>query len=138
MNGKNATTTMIMTSKWRLKTIDLVRWSHGALDIETLHILPFLLQQRHHEVHGHIHIGDNLIFGHSNIGDGCAHTHWTILLNTKVELDSGRNLVHLKYGDGDGVAWKEMALMQSDRHDLKMVMEMAKVTRCGDGDGRVK
>ena len=59
--------------------------SHGGLDVETLDILPVLLQQGDQEVHGQVNVLDQLLLGHANIANGNAQTQHLLHL----ELDGG-------------------------------------------------
>ena len=59
--------------------------SHGGLDVETLHVLPVLLQQRHEEVHGQVDVLDELLLTHLHVAHGDAETEDLLHL----ELDGG-------------------------------------------------
>ena len=59
--------------------------AHGGLDVETLHVLPVLLQQRHQEVHGQVDILHELLLAHLHIAHGDAETENLLHL----ELDGG-------------------------------------------------
>merc|ERR1719166_598896 len=59
--------------------------SHGGLDVQTLDVLPVLLQQRHQEVHGQVNVLDQFLFSHANIAD--SDTQAENLLH--LELDGG-------------------------------------------------
>ena len=59
--------------------------SHGGLDVQTLDVLPVLLEQRHQEVHGQVNVLDQFLFSHANIADS----------NTQAE-----NLLHLELDGG--------------------------------------
>ena len=67
--------------------------AHGGLDVETLHVLPVLLQQRHEEVHGKVDVLDELLLGHLHVPDGDAEAQHLLHL----ELDGG-----LQVGDLSG------------------------------------
>ena len=59
--------------------------SHGGLDVETLDILPVLLQQGDQEVHGQVNVLDQFLLGHANITNGNTQTQHLLHL----ELDGG-------------------------------------------------
>ena len=59
--------------------------SHGGLDVQTLDVLPVLLQQRHQEVHGQVNVLDQFLFSHANVAD--SDTQAENLLH--LELDGG-------------------------------------------------
>ena len=59
--------------------------AHGGLDVETLHVLPVLLQQRHEEVHGEVDVLDELLLRHLHVPDGDAEAQHLLHL----ELDGG-------------------------------------------------
>ena len=59
--------------------------AHGGLDVETLHVLPVLLQQRHQEVHGQVDVLDELLLPHLHIAHGDAEAENLLHL----ELDGG-------------------------------------------------
>ena len=46
--------------------------SHGGLDVEALHVLPVLLQQRHEEIHGQVDVLDELFLPHLHVAHGDA------------------------------------------------------------------
>ena len=59
--------------------------THGGLDVETLHVLPVLLQQRHQEVHGQVDVLDELLLTHLHVAHGDAEAENLLHL----ELDGG-------------------------------------------------
>ena len=59
--------------------------AHSGLDVETLHVLPVLLQQRHEEVHGQVDVLDELLLTHLHIAHGDAEAENLLHL----ELDGG-------------------------------------------------
>ena len=65
--------------------------AHGGLDVETLHVLPVLLQQRHEEVHGEVDVLDELLLRHLHVPDGDAETQHLLHL----ELDGGLEVQNL-------------------------------------------
>ena len=65
--------------------------AHGGLDVETLHVLPVLLQQRHEEVHGEVDVLDELLLRHLHVPDGDAEAEYLLHL----ELDGGLEVKHL-------------------------------------------
>jgi hypothetical protein len=69
--------------------------SHGALQVQSLNVLPFLLQQGNHVVDGGHGVEFNLSRSHRHVGNGSAHTHWSSGLNLQVELNGGRSLLDL-------------------------------------------
>jgi hypothetical protein len=40
------------------QSVEPLNGAHGGLDVEGAHVLPMLLQQRHQEVHGQMHVLD--------------------------------------------------------------------------------
>ena len=65
--------------------------SHGGLDVQTLDVLPVLLEQRHQEVHGQVNVLDQFLFSHANIAD--SDTQAENLLH--LELDGGLQIQSL-------------------------------------------
>ena len=65
--------------------------SHGGLDVEALHVLPVLLQQRHEEVHGQVDVLDELLLPHLHVAHGDAEAQNLLHL----ELDGGLEVQHL-------------------------------------------
>merc|ERR1712027_31976 len=59
--------------------------SHGRLNVETLDVLPVLLQQGDKEVHGQVNVLDQILLGHTNIANSHAETQNLLHL----ELDGG-------------------------------------------------
>ena len=59
--------------------------AHGGLDVETLHVLPVLLEQRHQEVHGQADVLHQLVLGHLNVAHGDIQAENLLHL----ELDGG-------------------------------------------------
>ena len=53
--------------------------------MQTLDILPVLLQQRHQEVHGQVNVLDQLLLSHADIADSNTQTQHLLHL----ELDGG-------------------------------------------------
>ena len=60
-------------------------FAHSGLDVEALHVLPVLLQQRHEEVHGQVDVLDELLLTHLHVAHGDAETENLLHL----ELDGG-------------------------------------------------
>ena len=60
--------------------------------METLHILPVLLQQRHEEVHGQVDVLDELLLTHLHVAHGDAEAQNLLHL----ELDGGLQVEHLR------------------------------------------
>jgi len=88
--------------------VDLERRAHGGLDVQDLHVLPVLLEQRHQEVDSELDVEDNLGLGHLNVGDGEGHAHdllhleldgslggINLLLQVVVLVEDGRKLAGL-------------------------------------------
>ena len=46
-----------------------LRFAHGGLDVQTLDVLPVLLQQRHEEVHGEADVLHQLLLRHVHVAD---------------------------------------------------------------------
>ena len=65
--------------------------AHGGLDVEALHVLPVLLQQRHEEVHGQVDVLDELLLPHLHVAHGDAEAQNLLHL----ELDSGLEVQRL-------------------------------------------
>ena len=65
--------------------------AHGGLDVETLDVLPVLLQQRHEEVHGEVDVLDELLLRHLHVPDGDAEAEHLLHL----ELDGGLEVQNL-------------------------------------------
>ena len=65
--------------------------AHGGLDVETLHVLPVLLQQRHEEVHGEVDVLDELLLRHLNVSNSNIQAQNLLHL----ELDGGLEVEHL-------------------------------------------
>ena len=59
--------------------------AHGGLDVEALHVLPVLLQQRDEEVHGQVDVLDELLLTHLHVPHGDAEAENLLHL----ELDGG-------------------------------------------------
>ena len=64
--------------------------SHGGLDVEALHVLPGLLQQRHEEVHGQMDVLDELLLPHLHVshGDAEAQNLLHLELDCRLEVQS--------------------------------------------------
>ena len=75
-------------SHFSVQPLDL---SHGGLDVETLHVLPVLLQQRHQEVHRQVDILDELLLPHLHVAHGDAEAKNLLHL----ELDGGLEVQRL-------------------------------------------
>ena len=68
-----------------------LRFAHGGLDVQTLDVLPVLLQQRHEEVHGEVDVLDELLLRHLHVPNGDAEAQHLLHL----ELDGGLEVEHL-------------------------------------------
>ena len=66
-------------------------FAHGGLDVEALHVLPVLLQQRHQEVHGQVDILHELLLAHLHVTHGDAEAENLLHL----ELDGGLEVQRL-------------------------------------------
>ena len=66
-------------------------WAHGRLQVKRLDILPMLLQQRHQEIHGQMHVLDQLILSHTNVANRDSQTQNLLHL----ELDGRLQIIHL-------------------------------------------
>ena len=65
-------------------------FAHGGLDVETLDILPVLLEQRHEEVHGQTDVLHQLVIRHLNVAHGNVQAEDLLHL----ELDGGLEDIH--------------------------------------------
>ena len=72
-------------------SVQSLDWAHGGLDVETLHVLPVLLQQRHEEVHGEVDVLGELLLRHLHVPDGDAEAEHLLHL----ELDGRLEVQHL-------------------------------------------
>ena len=79
----------MIISHFSVQPLDL---SHGGLDVETLHVLPVLLQQRHQEVHRQVNILDELLLTHLHVTHSDAEAENLLHL----ELDGGLQVEHLR------------------------------------------
>ena len=61
--------------------------AHGALEMEPLHVVPVLLEQRDKEVDGHEGILPELIGVHAHIADGHAHAKHLLQLELHLTPD---------------------------------------------------
>ena len=78
--------------------------AHGGLDVETLHVLPVLLQQRHKEVHGEVDVLDELLLRHLHVPDGDAEAEHLLHLelNGGLEVeDLGVQVVRMGHQRGE-------------------------------------
>lgn len=96
--------------------------AHRRLDVERLHVLPVLLEQRHEEV------------------DACggSHQHSPMRTNgTRTQHDVGKDLVvgHLDVADGDTQAKNLLKLELDRRADLSDLV--GEVLSVGDGRGEL-
>ncbi len=60
-------------------------FAHSGLDVEALHVLPVLLEQRHQEVHGQADVLHQLVLGHLDVAHGDVQAEDLLHL----ELDGG-------------------------------------------------
>ena len=72
----------MIISHYSVQPLDL---AHGGLDVQALHVLPVLLQQRHQEVHRQVDILDELLLPHLHVAHGDAEAENLLHL----ELDGG-------------------------------------------------
>ena len=91
--------------------VEPLRFAHGGLDVQTLDVLPVLLQQRHEEVHGEADVLHQLLLRHVHVADLrhhiCANADCYFLFpfpthrNAEtqhllhLELDGGLHVIHL-------------------------------------------
>lgn len=54
--------------------VEALGFPHGALDVQSSHILPVLLQQGHQEVDGQVDVVDELILCHLHVTDSHSQT----------------------------------------------------------------
>jgi len=73
--------------------IDSMRFSHGALDVKRLDVLPILLEQRDKEVDSHGDVGDKLVLTVFDVSDSNTKTQHFLQL----ELHSASNGRHLGF-----------------------------------------
>merc|ERR1719188_2229510 len=52
----------VLTSRIQCILVKSLDWTHGGLDVETLDVLPVLLQQGDQEVHGQVNVLDQFFF----------------------------------------------------------------------------
>jgi len=71
--------------------VEPLRFAHGGLDVQTLDVLPVLLQQRHEEVHGEADVLHQLLLRHVHVADRNTETQHLLHL----ELDGGLHVIHL-------------------------------------------
>ena len=71
-------------------SVEPLDWAHGGLDVEALHVLPVLLQQRHEEVHGQMDVLDELLLPHLHVshGDAEAQNLLHLELDCRLEVQS--------------------------------------------------
>lgn len=88
--------------------VDLERRAHGGLDVQDLHVLPVLLEERHQEVDSKLDVEDDLVLGHLDVSNGEGHAHdllhleldgslggIDLLLQVVVLVEHGRELARL-------------------------------------------
>jgi hypothetical protein len=75
--------------------VNLLGRAHGGLDVEDLDVLPVLLQQRHQEVDGELHIKDDLSGVHGHVSDGDGHAHDLLHLELDGSLLGINLLLHV-------------------------------------------
>merc|ERR1719188_2431010 len=81
----------VLTSRIQCILVKSLDWTHGGLDVETLDILPVLLQQGNQEVHGQVDVLDKFFLGHSNVAN--SNTEAQDFLH--LELDGGLQIQSL-------------------------------------------
>jgi len=74
-----------------MNLVETLSGAHGALDVESAHVLPVLLEQRHQKVDGQVDVGRELFQLHADVADG--HGQAQSLLH--LELDGALQLLHL-------------------------------------------
>ena len=94
--------------------------SHGGLDVETLHVLPVLLQQRHEEVHGQVDVLDELLLTHLHVAHGDAEAENLLHLELDGRLEvQGLLLQVVVMGDEGG----ELASLERKKFICKKVLK---------------
>lgn len=80
---------------------DALGLAHGGLEVDSLDVLPVLLEEGHEEVDGNVDVGEELLLGHLDVADGDAEAKGLL----ELELDGGLDLVdllsHLVLGSDD-------------------------------------
>lgn len=101
--------------------IDALRGSHSALDVESTHVLPILLQQRHKEVDGQNNVAGELLLCHFHM----AYSHIQAQHLLHLELDGGFNLLNLgHHGLPMGQSRRELAsLVQARSQDTRNLLD---------------
>jgi len=66
-------------------------FAHGLLDVESLHVLPILLEQGDEEVNGHGDVDDDLVLSQTEMADGNSEAEHLL----ELELDSALDGVDL-------------------------------------------
>ncbi|GBE59374.1 short-chain dehydrogenase, putative [Babesia ovata] len=74
-----------------VSAVDLLRLTHGALDGETTHVVPVLLEQTDKVVDGENDVRPQLLVGHLDVSNGDTHAEHLLQL----ELDTGLDLPDL-------------------------------------------
>jgi len=82
---------------------DLLHGAHGGLDVQSLDVLPVLLEQRHQKVDGQGDVLAEVLLAEADVADGGVQAQHLLHL----ELDGVQELVHLRLdgltlGHGDG------------------------------------
>ncbi len=70
--------------------VDLLRRSHGGLDVHLSNVLPLLLEKRSQEVSSKLNIDNDLLLLHADVGNSNVEAHDLLHL----ELDGGPNFVN--------------------------------------------
>ena len=70
---------------------DALGLAHGGLEVDSLDVLPVLLEEGHEEVDGNVDVGEELLLGHLDVADGNAEAKGLL----ELELDGGLDLVDL-------------------------------------------
>jgi hypothetical protein len=81
---------------------DLLGRAHGGLDVQHLDVLPVLLQQRHQEVDGKLHVQGDITSGHGHVGNAQGHAHDLLHLELDGSLGGldllGQGVVLIEHG----------------------------------------
>ena len=94
-----------MTLKIYTRFVTLVQHldlSHGGLDVEALHVLPVLLQQRDEEVHGQVDVLDKLLLTHLHVAHGDAEAEKLLHLEINGGLEVKGLLLRVVFMGDEG------------------------------------
>lgn len=74
-----------------MRLVHALNLAHRSLEVESLDVLPVLLEQGNQEVNSDVDVGEELLLGHLDVAD--SNTKAKSLL--ELELDGGLNLINL-------------------------------------------